>query len=83
MATCKRFHEYCNHHGIALPKRNFTASYDTNIPRQVRDAPSYVRVGCEMLRWMVGCEACVRSAQVLQAIAPAAAFTGCALNRLA
>eukprot|EP01135_Chromosphaera_perkinsii_P000692 Nk52_evm4s150 gene=Nk52_evmTU4s150 len=35
LATCKRFLEYCNHKGIALPKRNFTLSYHTNIPRQV------------------------------------------------
>ena len=35
MATCKRFFEYCMEHGIALAKRNFTMSYDTNIPRQV------------------------------------------------
>jgi glucuronokinase len=34
-ATCKKFYEYCDRHGIALPKRNFTLSYDTNIPRQV------------------------------------------------
>ena len=35
MATVKRFYEYCTNNGIALPKRNFTASYETNIPRQV------------------------------------------------
>lgn len=34
-ATCKRFFEYCRDHGIALDRRNFTMSYDTNIPRQV------------------------------------------------
>jgi len=34
-ATCKRFHEHCAERRIALPSRNFTLSYDTNIPRQV------------------------------------------------
>eukprot|EP00123_Amoebidium_parasiticum_P016157 comp23312_c2_seq2/m.38315 comp23312_c2_seq2/g.38315 ORF comp23312_c2_seq2/g.38315 comp23312_c2_seq2/m.38315 type:complete len:410 (-) comp23312_c2_seq2:157-1386(-) len=34
-ATCKRFFEYCSDHGIALHRRNFKLSYDTNIPRQV------------------------------------------------
>ncbi|XP_039271048.2 uncharacterized protein LOC120345593 [Styela clava] len=34
-ATCKKFYEYCNDKGIALYKKNFTLSYDTNIPRQV------------------------------------------------
>lgn len=34
-ATCKKFYEYCNKKGIALYKKNFTLSYDTNIPRQV------------------------------------------------
>eukprot|EP00049_Salpingoeca_infusionum_P014756 m.279516 g.279516 ORF g.279516 m.279516 type:complete len:623 (-) comp15744_c0_seq8:190-2058(-) len=34
-ATCKRFFEYCSDHGLMLPLRNFTLSYDTNIPRQV------------------------------------------------
>jgi len=35
MATCKRFQELCTSSGIALPRKNFTAKYDTNIPRQV------------------------------------------------
>lgn len=35
MATCKKFSEYCLDHGIALPNKNFSVSYDTNIPRQV------------------------------------------------
>jgi len=35
MATCKRFQEICTQNGIALPRKNFTAKYDTNIPRQV------------------------------------------------
>lgn len=35
-ATCKRFHEYCTENGITLPRRNFTLTYDTDIPRQVR-----------------------------------------------
>ena len=36
MATIKKFAEYANENGIALPNRNFTVRYDTNIPRQVR-----------------------------------------------
>ncbi|CAJ1457786.1 unnamed protein product, partial [Effrenium voratum] len=35
MATCKRFQELCTSRGIALPSKNFTMRYDTNIPRQV------------------------------------------------
>mmetsp|Transcript_7178 Transcript_7178/g.11439 ORF Transcript_7178/g.11439 Transcript_7178/m.11439 type:complete len:644 (+) Transcript_7178:323-2254(+) len=35
MGTCKKFFEFCVENQIALPKRNFTVSYDTNIPRQV------------------------------------------------
>lgn len=35
MATCKRFQELCTSSGIALPRKNFTAKYDTNVPRQV------------------------------------------------
>eukprot|EP00425_Heterocapsa_triquetra_P036327 CAMPEP_0195083654 /NCGR_PEP_ID=MMETSP0448-20130528/24526_1 /TAXON_ID=66468 /ORGANISM="Heterocapsa triquestra, Strain CCMP 448" /LENGTH=662 /DNA_ID=CAMNT_0040116883 /DNA_START=58 /DNA_END=2046 /DNA_ORIENTATION=- len=35
MATCKRFQELCTQSGIALPRKNFTVKYDTNIPRQV------------------------------------------------
>jgi len=34
-ATCKKFREYCVHHGIRVPKRNFTITYETTIPRQV------------------------------------------------
>ncbi|KAK8738549.1 hypothetical protein OTU49_003931 [Cherax quadricarinatus] len=34
-ATCKKFYYYCVQRGIALTRRNFTLSYDTNIPRQV------------------------------------------------
>ena len=34
-ATCKKFYQYCSEKGIALYKRNFTLSYNTNIPRQV------------------------------------------------
>ena len=34
-AMCKRFFEYCMDNGIALPARNFTASYKINIPRLV------------------------------------------------
>lgn len=35
MATCKKFQELCTTNGIALPRKNFTVKYDTNIPRQV------------------------------------------------
>ena len=34
-AVSKRFFEYCIKHDIALPKRNFTASYKINIPRLI------------------------------------------------
>lgn len=34
-ATCKRFFEACAAKGITLAGPNFTASYDTDIPRQV------------------------------------------------
>ena len=34
-ATCKCFSEYCRTNGIELDDRNYTISYDTNIPRQV------------------------------------------------
>lgn len=34
-ASCKKFNEYCRIHGIELEDKNFTISYDTNIPRQV------------------------------------------------
>lgn len=36
MAICKVFHKYCKDHSIHLHERNFTLSYDTNIPRQVK-----------------------------------------------
>lgn len=38
VATCKVFHAYCAAHGIPLHDRNFTLSYDTNVPRQVSGA---------------------------------------------
>ncbi|KAJ7566385.1 hypothetical protein O6H91_02G100200 [Diphasiastrum complanatum] len=34
MAACKTFYAYCSSHGIQLHDKNFTLSYDTNIPRQ-------------------------------------------------
>jgi len=34
-AAIKRFSDYCEDHGIALPARNFTLEYDTNIPIRV------------------------------------------------
>ncbi|XP_028101202.1 glucuronokinase 1-like isoform X2 [Camellia sinensis] len=36
MAVCKVFHNYCKDNLIDLEGGNFTLSYDTNIPRQVR-----------------------------------------------
>ena len=47
-ATCKKFFEHCTKQGIALPRRNFTLSYDTNIPRQVGLAGSSAIVTCVM-----------------------------------
>ncbi|HIE52950.1 MAG TPA: hypothetical protein EYP85_14455 [Armatimonadetes bacterium] len=34
-ATCKKFSEYCQRNYLPLPDRNFTLTYETNIPRQV------------------------------------------------
>lgn len=34
MAICKIFYKYCKKNNIDLHERNFTLSYDTNIPRQ-------------------------------------------------
>ena len=34
-ATAKKFFDYCQEHGLALPKRNFTVEYKINIPRLV------------------------------------------------
>ncbi|XP_073296072.1 glucuronokinase 1-like [Primulina huaijiensis] len=34
VAICKTFHNHCKEHNISLHERNFTLSYDTNIPRQ-------------------------------------------------
>ncbi len=35
LCCCKKFFELCQQHQIALPRRSFEFSYDTNIPRQV------------------------------------------------
>lgn len=35
LATCKKFAEVCRVQGVALPEKQFTIRYDTNIPRQV------------------------------------------------
>ena len=35
MATVKKYFEFSTEKGIALPNKNFTIEYDTNIPRQV------------------------------------------------
>ena len=34
-AVAKLFFEYCMEHGIAIPKKNFTAEYKINVPRLV------------------------------------------------
>ncbi|KAK4409954.1 Glucuronokinase [Sesamum angolense] len=34
MAICRIFHRHCKDNGISVHERNFTLSYDTNIPRQ-------------------------------------------------
>ncbi|QHO48815.1 hypothetical protein HN51_000824 [Arachis hypogaea] len=34
MAICKVFHNYCKENAITLTEKNFTLSYDTDIPRQ-------------------------------------------------
>jgi len=34
-ATLKKFYEHCRGHDIRLPRRNFTAHYESTIPRQV------------------------------------------------
>lgn len=36
MAICKVFYRYCKENKIELNDGNFTLSYDTNIPRQVK-----------------------------------------------
>ena len=35
LASCKKFNEYCHRRNIELEAKNFTISYQTNIPRQV------------------------------------------------
>ncbi len=35
LATCKKFADVCKSRGVALPARNFTIRYRTDIPRQV------------------------------------------------
>lgn len=39
-ATVKRFHDYCQKHGMHLDSRNFTLRYSSNIPPQVGMAGS-------------------------------------------
>lgn len=39
MAICNIFNNYCKDNQIELHDRNFTLSYDTNIPRQVIPKP--------------------------------------------
>ena len=58
MATCKVFHAYCSDHGIPLHDRNFTLSYDTNVPRQVSGAEA-INLLVVFLNWRL--LACQRS----------------------
>jgi glucuronokinase len=46
--SIKRFAEYCQQQGIALPRRNFSLRYDSNIPRQVGLAGSSAIVTATM-----------------------------------
>ena len=39
MAMCDIFYKYCKRNSIELHQGNFTLSYDTNIPRQVKYVP--------------------------------------------
>ncbi|HRX57059.1 MAG TPA: hypothetical protein P5016_21295, partial [Verrucomicrobiales bacterium] len=39
-ATVKRFYDHCQEHGVALPNRNFTLQYSSNVPSQVGMAGS-------------------------------------------
>ena len=39
-ASIKRFHDYCAEHHVALPPRNFSIRYDTDVPRGVGMAGS-------------------------------------------
>ena len=39
-ATVKRFYDHCQEHGVALPNRNFTLEYSSNVPSQVGMAGS-------------------------------------------
>ncbi len=34
-ATCKKFNEYCLERDLPIPRKNFTITYETDIPRQV------------------------------------------------
>ncbi|KAJ7566386.1 hypothetical protein O6H91_02G100200 [Diphasiastrum complanatum] len=45
MAACKTFYAYCSSHGIQLHDKNFTLSYDTNIPRQDFEKDHMQRTG--------------------------------------
>ena len=47
-ASIKRFAEYCEQQGIALPRQNFSLRYDSNIPRQVGLAGSSAIVTATM-----------------------------------
>ncbi|MQM09125.1 hypothetical protein Taro_041991 [Colocasia esculenta] len=50
MSICKVFHNYCSQNKIQLKDGNFTLSYETNIPRQVRL--------CESVQWYEKHENC-------------------------
>src|SRR5438094_2991050 len=53
-ATIKKFHEYCHHSHIALHHRNFTISYESNIPRLVGLAGSSAIICATMRALMQG-----------------------------
>ncbi|MGD8237998.1 MAG: hypothetical protein PVH68_05565 [Armatimonadota bacterium] len=55
-ATCKKFNEYCSTHGLRLPRRNFTITYETDIPRQVGLGGSSAIIAAAMKCLMDFCE---------------------------
>lgn len=59
MAICKVFHAYCEVRGIILHDRNFTLSYDTNVPRQVSCAEAVSALGISE-GFFVMCKVCER-----------------------
>ena len=47
-AACKKFYHHCSTRGIALPRRNFSLRYDTNIPRQVLEEKKLIWFGLKL-----------------------------------